>query len=110
MDYSEKVMLRKYGYIWVTAVLFVASILAQWATNEGGLKNFVNALAENWQSEFLQLIWQVLGLMFLLCWGSPTSREGQERLESKIDAIAQTVGVKDVSELPNEELFQDSAK
>nr|WP_206022424.1 DUF6766 family protein [Pseudoflavitalea sp. G-6-1-2] len=31
---------------------------------------------ENWQSEFLQLIWQVAGLAFLLFLGSPQSKEG----------------------------------
>jgi hypothetical protein len=36
---------------------------------------------ENWQSEFLQLIWQVAGLAYLLYVGSPQSREGDERKE-----------------------------
>jgi hypothetical protein len=30
---------------------------------------------ENWQSEFLQLMWQVAGLSFLLYVGSPQSKE-----------------------------------
>jgi hypothetical protein len=33
---------------------------------------------ENWQSEFLQLIWQVAGLEFLFHIGSPQSKEGDE--------------------------------
>jgi hypothetical protein len=31
---------------------------------------------ENWQSEFLQLIWQVAGLAILLHVGSPQSKRG----------------------------------
>jgi hypothetical protein len=46
---------------------------------------------ENWQSEFLQLMWQVGGLAFLLYVGSPQSKEGQQRLEKKLDAILQRV-------------------
>ena len=42
---------------------------------------------ENWQSEFLQLIWQVAGLAYLLYIGSPQSREGDERKEEKMDYI-----------------------
>jgi hypothetical protein len=40
---------------------------------------------ENWQSEFLQLIWQVAGLAFLLFLGSPQSKEGDQRKEEKLD-------------------------
>jgi hypothetical protein len=46
---------------------------------------------ENWQSEFLQLMWQVGGLSLLLYVGSPQSKEGQQRLEKKLDAILQKV-------------------
>lgn len=46
---------------------------------------------ENWQSEFLQLIWQVPGLAVLLYVGSPQSKEGDERKEAKLDAILQAV-------------------
>jgi hypothetical protein len=42
---------------------------------------------ENWQSEFLQLLWQVGGLALLYYFGSPQSKEGDDRKEAKIDAI-----------------------
>jgi hypothetical protein len=42
---------------------------------------------ENRQSEFLQLLWQVAGLAILLHVGSPQSKEGDDRIEAKIDAI-----------------------
>jgi low affinity Fe/Cu permease len=46
---------------------------------------------ENWQSEFLQLLWQVGGLAILLYVGSPQSKEGDDRLEAKIDEILRKV-------------------
>lgn len=46
---------------------------------------------ENWQSEFLQLIWQVVGLTYLLYIGSPQSKEEDDRLEEKLDAILRAV-------------------
>ncbi|MGE0241077.1 MAG: DUF6766 family protein, partial [Parvibaculaceae bacterium] len=49
---------------------------------------------ENWQSEFLQLIWQVAGLAFLLHIGSPQSKEGDDRKEAKLDAILEAVDPK----------------
>jgi hypothetical protein len=57
---------------------------------------------ENWQSEFLQLIWQVAGLAFLLHVGSPQSKEGDDRMEAKIDAILLAVEPKKGDELLRE--------
>jgi hypothetical protein len=48
---------------------------------------FLASTFENWQSEFLQLCWQAAGLAFLLFWGSSQSKEGEERLEAKVDAL-----------------------
>jgi hypothetical protein len=53
---------------------------------------------ENWQSEFLQLIWQVAGLSFLLYVGSPQSKESSDRMEAKIDLLAKSL--KDLTENP----------
>lgn len=39
---------------------------------------------ENWQSEFLQLLWQVVGLAYFLYVGSPSSKENDDRVERKI--------------------------
>ena len=46
---------------------------------------------ENWQSEFLQLLWQVVGLTILLYVGSPQSKESEDRSEAKLDAILRAV-------------------
>lgn len=42
---------------------------------------------ENRQSEFLQPVWQVAGLSLLWYVGSPQSKEGNDRVEEKIDFI-----------------------
>lgn len=48
---------------------------------------------ENWQSEFLQLIWQAAGLALFLFWGSSQSKESDERLEAKVDALLRERGI-----------------
>jgi hypothetical protein len=97
-------LLKKYGFLWVTLVLFVGSLAGHWtlawyayvdeqaAHNQpievmSYLVEVSRDTLENWQSEFLQLIWQVAGLTFLLYLNSPQSREGDERKEEKIDHI-----------------------
>jgi hypothetical protein len=99
---------RRYGYFWVTLALFLVSLALHWWFGwtayvseqrlHGAAASFadfaVEALRdtfENWQSEFLQLIWQVAGLALLLHVGSPQSREEDDRLEEKLDAILRAV-------------------
>jgi hypothetical protein len=94
----------KYGYLWVTLALFVISIVGHWTAGwfeykqeqrehnqpvetSGWVIQMTRGTLENWQSEFLQLVWQVGGLAFLWYVGSPQSKEGDDRKEEKIDAI-----------------------
>ena len=42
---------------------------------------------ENWQSEFLQLAWQIGGLSFLWAVASPQPKSESDRVEEKIDLI-----------------------
>ena len=51
------------------------------------LPQFFSSTFENWQSEFLQLVWQAAGLALFYFWGSSQSKESDERLEAKIDAL-----------------------
>jgi hypothetical protein len=67
----------KRGYIWVTGAFFAVSLALQWtfALQTGDSSSDILAtMFENWQSEFLQLMWQVAGLAILLYVGSPQSR------------------------------------
>jgi hypothetical protein len=103
--------LKPYSYAWITIGLFVISLTGHWIF---GWFAFVNEQAahgqpidsaaytiemlrdtlENWQSEFLQLLWQVGGLAFLLFVGSPQSKEGSDRVEAKIDHLLRCVDAK----------------
>jgi hypothetical protein len=95
---------KKRGYLWVTLGLFAVSLSAHWVfawfsyvdeqkehgqpVGTGGyLNKTIRDTMENWQSEFLQLIWQVAGLSFLWDVGSPQSKVGDERKEAKMDLI-----------------------
>ena len=98
----------RYGYLWVTLALFVVSLTGHWVfawsafvadqaqhaqtpqVGEFVIQTMRDTL-ENWQSEFLQLMWQVAGLALLYHIGSPQSKEGQDRLEEKIDLILEAV-------------------
>jgi hypothetical protein len=78
----KNTMWSKYGFLWVTLGLFIASLLGHWIfawyafvdeQMEHGQSPEVQAFViqttrdtlENWQSEFLQLVWQVSGLALL---------------------------------------------
>lgn len=95
---------KRYGFAWVTFTLFAVSLVLHWffgwqthvadqlahhqpADTGGYLNEMLRDTFENWQSEFLQLLWQVVGLTFLLFVGSPQSKEEDDRLEGKLDAI-----------------------
>jgi len=95
---------KRYAYGWITALFFLVSIGLHWyfgwlafidqATQHGQQPQVSEYLVEmgrdtfeNWQSEFLQLIWQVVGLAYFLYVGSPASKENDDRMEAKIDAL-----------------------
>jgi hypothetical protein len=101
----------KYSYLWVTLILFLGSLIGHWIfawyaykdeqfahnepieTSQYVIETSRDTL-ENWQSEFLQLIWQVAGLAFLFYIGSPQSKEGDDRKEEKLDKILEAVNPK----------------
>ena len=102
----------RYSFAWVTAGFFLVSLIGHWLfgwfafadeqLTHGEVPQFapyfmemMRDTLENWQSEFLQLIWQVGGLAFLLHVGSPQSKEGDDRMEAKIDEILKRVAPKD---------------
>jgi hypothetical protein len=98
--------LKYYGFFWVTLGLFIMSMSLHWMfawysyvqeqtehnqpieLNDYFNETFRDTM-ENWQSEFLQLIWQVAGLSVLWYIGSSQSKEADDRLEEKIDLLIQ---------------------
>jgi hypothetical protein len=104
-----KTKLKYYGFFWVILGLFITSISLHWLfawysyvqeQNEHNqlieLNDYFNETfrdtMENWQSEFLQLMWQVVGLSALWYIGSSQSKESDDRLEEKIDLLIQRLG------------------
>jgi hypothetical protein len=96
--------MRRYGYAWITVGFFLVSLGLHWlfgwysfaeeARTHGEAPEVGTYLFEmgrdtfeNWQSEFLQLLWQVVGLAYFLYVGSPSSKENDDRLEAKVDAL-----------------------
>lgn len=57
------------------------------------LPQFLASTFENWQSEFLQLVWQAAGLALFYYWGSSQSRESDDRMEAKLDALLRDRGI-----------------
>ncbi len=57
------------------------------ATVGGYLLVFGRATLENWQSEFLQLASFVIFSAYLIYRDSPESKDGQDRLEAKVDQL-----------------------
>jgi cbb3-type cytochrome oxidase subunit 3 len=111
--------MRRYAYGWLTLIFFLVSIGLHWlfgwytyaedAAEHGQQAQMSSYLMimgrdtfENWQSEFLQLIWQVVGLAYFLYVGSPASKENDDRLEAKVDALLRINGGE-----PAEKLLKD---
>jgi hypothetical protein len=101
-------LFKKKGYVWITLIFFLFSLLLHWIFGWFAFENEQQAHGqpiifsdyavemlrdtfENLQSEFLQLIWQVAGLAFLLYVGSPQSKEGDERKEEKLDYLIKKI-------------------
>ena len=109
-------MFRKYAYAWLTLGFFAVSLGLHWlfgwyayvdeagqhgqsADVRGYLMEMGRDTFENWQSEFLQLLWQVVGLAYFLYIGSPSSKENDDRLEAKVDAMLRMLGGEQAQQL-----------
>jgi hypothetical protein len=101
---------KAYSFGIITGLLFLLSWFGQFVFQVAEVSNqaaehgspfewsdfwpqFFAATFENWQSEFLQLLWQAAGLSFLYYWGSSQSKEGDDRVEAKIDRLLVEQGV-----------------
>jgi hypothetical protein len=101
---------KAYSFGLVTGALFLFSWLGQFIfqmiaeRNEAAqhgqqfawsefFPQFFSSTFENWQSEFLQLVWQAAGLALFYFWGSSQSKESDERLEAKVDKLLEERGI-----------------
>lgn len=111
-------MFKRYAYGWLTLGFFLVSLALHWwfgwkafaeeslqhgqvPQTAGYLNEMLRDTFENWQSEFLQLIWQVVGLAYFLYIGSPASKENDDRLEAKLDELLKALpdGERRIAEL-----------
>ena len=105
---SKTPVLKKYGFAWVTLGFLAISLVGHWVfgwfafvdeqqdvgapvTWSGYLIVMLRDTFENWQSEFLQLLWQVVGLTILLYVGSPQSKDSEDRSEELLKEILRQV-------------------
>jgi ferric iron reductase protein FhuF len=101
---------KAYSFGLVTGLFFLLSWAAQFIFQMMEVRNeaqqhgqqftwsdffpqFFQSTFENWQSEFLQLIWQAAGLALFYYWGSSQSKEGDDRIEAKVDALLRERGI-----------------
>jgi hypothetical protein len=112
----RKSIWNAYGFAWVTLGFLLISLAGHWIfgwfafvqeQRELGqpvdVSDFIIEMMrdtlENWQSEFLQLLWQVVGLALLLYVGSPQSKESDDRVEAKLDAVLHRLDPKNAEQL-----------
>ncbi len=103
---------KKRGYLYVTIMFFAITWLLHGITAynqfieeqyEHGQpvamnlfwNEFIRQTMENWQSEFLQLSWQIGGLMILFAVASPQDRIGEERKEKILEKLLELEMSKD---------------
>ena len=101
---------KAYSFGIITGLLFLLSWLGQFVFQLAQVRNeaeqhgsafqwsdfwpqFFSATFENWQSEFLQLLWQAAGLALFFFWGSSQSKESDDRLEAKVDRLLIEQGI-----------------
>ncbi len=101
---------RRWGAVYLLLLLFLGSWLGQFFTqlmefrNEQSthgepflwadyLPQFWASTFENWQSEWFQLIFQAILLLGAKHWLFQVDAQDMERLENKVDRIAEEMGI-----------------
>ena len=109
-DIGKPRFTRAYSFALITGLFFLLSWAGQFVAQAAQIRNeaqqhgekfawadfwpdFFASTFENWQSEFLQLVWQAVGLAVLLYWGSSQSKESDERVEAKLDRLLEERGI-----------------
>ena len=102
--------LRRWGAVYVLLLLFIGSWLGQFFTQLVDFRNeqashgeefswadffplFLSSTFENWQSEWLQLVFQAILLLGAKHLIFKVDAEDMERLEAKIDRIQDKLGL-----------------
>ncbi|MBP2193384.1 DUF6766 family protein [Nocardia goodfellowii] len=108
---------RRWGAVYLLLLLFAGSWFGQFVMQLNDFRstqqslgqpfawtdfwhNFLASTFENWQSEWLQLIFQAILLLGAKHWLFRVDAEDLERIEAKVDAIASVVAPGEVREDP----------
>jgi hypothetical protein len=84
--------LRNWGAVYILALLFLGSWAGQAVAMAGqGQREFWAATFENWQSEWLQLVFQAVLLLGAKHWLFRADAQDLERIEGKVEAIMDAV-------------------
>ncbi|WP_432477685.1 DUF6766 family protein [Nocardioides sp. GXQ0305] len=101
---------RRWGAVYLLLILFLGSWLGQFFTQLMQFRSeqqthgepfvwadfwahFLASTFENWQSEWFQLIFQAILLLGAKHWLFQADAEDLERMEKKVDAIAERLGL-----------------
>lgn len=101
---------RRWGAVYVLLVLFAGSWIGQFVTQLMSFRNeqrshgqdfvwadywaaFLASTLENWQSEWLQLVFQAILLLGAKHWIFKVDAEDLERIEAKVDRIQERLGL-----------------
>ncbi|MEV4287364.1 hypothetical protein AB0K40_17810 [Nonomuraea bangladeshensis] len=84
--------LRRWGAVYILVLLFAGSwagqaVAMQATIAEEGWSEFWAASFENWQSEWLQLVFQAVLLLGAKHWLFRVEAEDLERIEAKLDQL-----------------------
>lgn len=89
---------RRWGAVYILVVLFCGSWLGQALAmmpeieSEGWIRFWASTF-ENWQSEWLQLIFQAILLLGAKHWLFRVDAEDMERIENKLDKLLKAQGL-----------------
>lgn len=101
---------RRWGAVYILVLLFLGSWLGQFLAQLSRFRSeqqahgepfvwgdylvdFWASTLENWQSEWFQLIFQAILLLGAKHWLFQVDAEDMERLENKVDTIAEKLGI-----------------
>lgn len=87
-----KIHMRRWGAVYILLILFIASWAGQaWTSmsdiEEVGWSSFWAATFENWQSEWIQLVFQAILLLGAKHWIFQADARDLERIEGKLDTL-----------------------
>ncbi len=102
--------LRRWGAVWVLVILFAGSWVGQFVAQLAHFRSeqashnepfvwadfyssFFASTFENWQSEWLQLVFQAILLLGAKHWIFKVDAEDIERIEAKIDEVKDALGL-----------------